>query len=66
MRQNFNAPPLTWSDDLQAKAQGYAERCELRHSNEELGPFGENLAAATGNFDIDAAVDLFVSDQGES
>ncbi|KAI0638402.1 CAP domain-containing protein [Trametes polyzona] len=65
VRQQFKAQPLTWSDDLQSKAQGYAERCQLRHSDGALGPVGENLAAATGRFDIAAAVQLFVHDKDQ-
>ncbi|KAI9000800.1 CAP domain-containing protein [Trametes punicea] len=62
VRRRFNAPPLIWSDDLQSKAQSYAERCELRHSDGANGPVGENLAAATGVFDTTSAVNLFVRD----
>ncbi|KAI0832648.1 CAP domain-containing protein [Trametes gibbosa] len=65
VRQNFNAPPLIWSDDLQQKAQDYAGQCRLQHSNGAFGPLGENLAAATGNFDTEAAVNLFVSDMNQ-
>ncbi|TBU33115.1 CAP domain-containing protein, partial [Dichomitus squalens] len=63
LRNQVGAPDLQWSDDLAAKAQSYAEQCELKHSDGALGPFGENLAAATGLFDALRAVELFVQDQ---
>ncbi|KAI0677321.1 CAP domain-containing protein [Trametes maxima] len=65
VRQQFGAQPLAWSEDLATKAQGYAEGCQLKHSDGALGAVGENLAAATGQFDTSAAVSLFVSDQGQ-
>ncbi|KAI0772142.1 CAP domain-containing protein [Trametes elegans] len=65
VRLSHGAPPLSWSDDLHNKAQQYAERCELRHSDGQLGPVGENLAAAIGLFDTSAAVRLFVQDQDQ-
>ena len=65
-RKMFGAPDLQWSDDLAAKAQGYAEQCVLRHSDGALGPVGENLAAATGSFDASTAVQLFVQDRSAS
>ncbi|KAI9068503.1 PR-1-like protein [Trametes sanguinea] len=65
VRGKFGAQPLVWSDDLQAKAQSYAENCQLRHSDGANGPVGENLAAATGVFDTTAAVKLFVRDMGK-
>ncbi|KAH9899635.1 CAP domain-containing protein [Cubamyces lactineus] len=62
VRNLVNAPPLTWSDDLASKARSYAARCELKHSGGANGPVGENLAAATGTFDVNSAVKLFVQD----
>ncbi|KAI0335691.1 PR-1-like protein [Cubamyces sp. BRFM 1775] len=62
VRELFHAPPLTWSDDLASKAQSYAARCELKHSDGANGPVGENLVAATGAFDVKSAVKLFVQD----
>jgi len=62
-RVAHGAVPLTWSNDLQASAQQWADGCQLRHSDGVLGPFGENLAAATGSFDPTAASNLFLSDE---
>ncbi|EJF62380.1 PR-1-like protein [Dichomitus squalens LYAD-421 SS1] len=63
LRSQVGMPDLQWSDDLAAKAQSYAEQCQLKHSDGALGPVGENLAAATGSFDALQAVELFVQDQ---
>ena len=64
VRAQFGASPLAWSDDLQAKAQGYADQCQLKHSDGALGDVGENLAAATGSFNEVQAVTLFTQDKG--
>ena len=66
MRQFFGAADLQWSDDLAAKAQEYAEKCQLQHANGALGPVGENLVAATGSFNADDAMGQFVMDIGTS
>jgi hypothetical protein len=48
---------LTWSDDAASKAQQWANNCKFVHSGGSLGPFGENLAAGTGDsYDIAAAI----------
>ena len=65
VRLSFGSPALQWSDELQAKAQDYAEACQLRHSDGAIGPFGEALAAATGHFDAVQAVELFLQDRGK-
>ncbi|KAI1796167.1 CAP domain-containing protein [Ganoderma leucocontextum] len=62
-RAKAGAADLQWSDDLAAKAQSYAEQCQLKHSNGALGQVGENLVAATGSFDADDAMTLFVQDR---
>ncbi|KAI8995557.1 CAP domain-containing protein [Trametes punicea] len=49
VRAQHGAAPLTWSDDLAAKAQEWANNCVFQHSGGKLGPFGENLAAGTGS-----------------
>ncbi|RDB29251.1 Protein PRY1 [Hypsizygus marmoreus] len=57
VRANHGAAPLTWSDDLAAKAQQWANGCVFEHSGGSLGSFGENLAAGTSSvFNIQAAV----------
>ncbi|PIL37353.1 transporter [Ganoderma sinense ZZ0214-1] len=59
------AADLQWSDDLAAKAQSYAEQCQLQHSNGALGPIGENLVAGTGSFDAGDAMTQFVLDKSD-
>ncbi|RDX55942.1 PR-1-like protein [Lentinus brumalis] len=49
VRAQHGASPLSWSDDLAASAQSWANNCVFQHSGGKLGPFGENLAAGTGN-----------------
>ncbi|KAF9569743.1 PR-1-like protein [Agrocybe pediades] len=57
IRAQHGASPLTWSDNLAAKAQQWANGCKFQHSGGSLGPFGENLAAGTGSdYDIAAAI----------
>ena len=66
IRSQHNAPPLTWSFSLAFRAAIWADRCNLAHSGGSLWdkPYGENIAAATGVFPIEAAVSTFVSDKG--
>ncbi|KAI0757073.1 CAP domain-containing protein [Daedaleopsis nitida] len=49
VRSQHGAAALTWSDDLAAKAQQWANKCVFQHSGGQLGKFGENLAAGTGS-----------------
>ncbi|KAK7694568.1 hypothetical protein QCA50_001754 [Cerrena zonata] len=49
IRAQHGAAPLTWSDDAASKAQTWANNCVFQHSGGTLGPFGENLAAGTGD-----------------
>jgi uncharacterized protein YkwD len=37
----LSLPPVTWSDEIAAVAQAWADRCVFEHSS---GPYGENLA----------------------
>lgn len=55
VRSRFNARPLNWSTTLADRAQTWASGCRFEHSNGQVGPYGENIAAGTGNFtDMDA------------
>jgi hypothetical protein len=47
---------LTWSADAASKAQEWASQCNFVHSQGQLGDFGENLAAGTGDYTIPMAV----------
>ncbi|KAF8481227.1 CAP domain-containing protein [Russula ochroleuca] len=49
IRGNHGAANLTWNADLSAKALSWASKCKFQHSDGTLGPFGENLAAGTGD-----------------
>ncbi|GLT72515.1 hypothetical protein SLA2020_444420 [Shorea laevis] len=57
---------LTWDDKVAAYAQNYANKhigdCNLVHSG---GPYGENLAASTGDLSGTAAVKLWVDEKAD-
>lgn len=40
VRAQHGANPLSWSDDLAAKAQQWANGCVFQHSGGSLGPYG--------------------------
>jgi hypothetical protein len=52
-------PPLTWSPDVAAVAQAYAEQCVFQHSQ---GSYGENLYATTGGGTPQDVVSSWVSE----
>ncbi|KAF7329456.1 PR-1-like protein [Mycena kentingensis (nom. inval.)] len=56
VRAKHGAVPLVWSNTLAAAAQVWADKCVFEHSGGTLGPFGENLAAGSGDFSIAAGV----------
>jgi uncharacterized protein YkwD len=48
-RRAHCAPDLTWSSELAAAAQAWADRCELAHAPRSVNPrHGENLARGAG------------------
>ncbi|EGN98598.1 hypothetical protein SERLA73DRAFT_122502 [Serpula lacrymans var. lacrymans S7.3] len=51
-REAHGASDLTWNATLATAAQTWANGCVFQHSGGTLGPYGENLAAGTGNFTI--------------
>ncbi|KAJ3507224.1 hypothetical protein NLJ89_g6429 [Agrocybe chaxingu] len=65
IRASHSAPALTWSTSLAEKAELWADRCQFKHSDGRLSDtlYGENIAAATGDFTIPAAVATFISDE---
>ncbi|KAJ7927651.1 PR-1-like protein [Mycena leptocephala] len=65
VRAQHGAVPLTWSDDAAAKAQQWANGCVFQHSAGTLGPFGENLAAGTGDFTIQDAINAWTSEASQ-
>ncbi|KIJ45129.1 hypothetical protein M422DRAFT_779050 [Sphaerobolus stellatus SS14] len=48
VRVKHGAVPLTYSQDLAAKAQQWTNKCKFLHSGGLLGHYGENLAAGAG------------------
>jgi len=66
IRAQHNATALRWSPYFARMAEFWADQCQFKHTNGVLSkePYGEILAAGTGDFPIDAAVETFVSDQG--
>ncbi|TFK57344.1 PR-1-like protein [Heliocybe sulcata] len=66
VRAQHGASALSWSDNLAGKAQQWANGCKFQHSGGSLGPFGENLAAGTGDsYDIAAAVKSWTDEVSE-
>ncbi|KIJ69953.1 hypothetical protein HYDPIDRAFT_104623 [Hydnomerulius pinastri MD-312] len=62
VRSAFHAQPLVWSTDLASKAQEWASACQFAHTEGQLGPYGENIAAGTGNFTVAHAMKMFMED----
>jgi hypothetical protein len=52
-------PPLTWSSEVAAVAQAYAENCVFKHSSNS---YGENLYATTGGGSPQDVVGSWVSE----
>ncbi|KAK6945915.1 CAP domain [Dillenia turbinata] len=63
-RAEVGVGPLTWDDTVAAYAQNYASQragdCAMQHSG---GPYGENLAAGSGDFTGVNAVQLWVNEK---
>jgi len=53
---------LTWNDTLASYAQKWVNGCKFQHS---AGPYGENLAAGTGDFDIAAGIKLWTDEASD-
>ena len=54
-------PPLTWSPDLAATAQAWAEQCRFQHSRKK--GLGENIFATSGRATPEEVVDSWVSEK---
>ncbi|TFK20344.1 PR-1-like protein [Coprinopsis marcescibilis] len=63
IRAQYNAPPLTWSPSLAAKATAWADMCMFQHSDGILDtkPYGENIVAATGDYWVEDAMNTLIS-----
>ncbi|KLO10487.1 PR-1-like protein [Schizopora paradoxa] len=55
LRAAHSAKALAWNTTLASKAQQWASGCKFQHSAGTLGPYGENLAAGTGNYNVSKA-----------
>lgn len=64
-RGEHGAAPLSWSDDLAAVAQRWASNCVFQHSGGSLGPYGENLAAGSGDYSPGSGVEAWVNEAPE-
>ncbi|KAK0246059.1 CAP domain-containing protein [Armillaria nabsnona] len=62
VRKDHGANNLTWSDEVASTAQAYADQCNFEHSGTS---YGENLAEASGDPDIAAAVQLWANEASE-
>ncbi|KAG8886634.1 hypothetical protein FRB97_000054 [Tulasnella sp. 331] len=63
IRSQHDANPLTWNADMANAGQGWANKCVFQHSQGELGPWGENIAAGTGSsYDVAAAMSSWTSE----
>ncbi|KIK55517.1 hypothetical protein GYMLUDRAFT_76469 [Collybiopsis luxurians FD-317 M1] len=56
VRSQFNVGGLQWNNTLAAVAQQWSNKCNFEHSNGAMGPYGENIAAGTGNYNITTAL----------
>lgn len=61
-RMEHGAANLTWSNVLAEAAARWADNCKFEHSGGLVGPFGENLAAGTGEFSASDAIDLWINE----
>ncbi|QRV90690.1 cysteine-rich Secretory family protein [Ceratobasidium sp. AG-Ba] len=64
-RAAHGASPLTWSDELASAAQKWANGCVFQHSGGKVGPYGENLAAGSGDYSPGSGVQAWVNEAPE-
>src|ERR1700722_1075640 len=62
VRATYGSPALNWSQSLATAAETCANQCVFENTGGSLGPYGENIAAGTGAFTAEAAVNLFIQD----
>ncbi|KAF8185477.1 PR-1-like protein, partial [Mycena galopus ATCC 62051] len=67
VRELHGAVDLIWNNTLAAAAQQWANGCVAVHSNGQLGPYGENLAAGApvSSLPIPAAVQLWANEASQ-
>ncbi|KAF5335844.1 hypothetical protein D9758_016702 [Tetrapyrgos nigripes] len=59
-RAKFGAGPVTWNGDIAAGVQDYANKCVFQHSG--TNGVGENLAAGSGDFTMQNAMDSWMNE----
>jgi len=67
VRAGHGAVDLVWNDTLANAASGWAQTCQVKHSDGTLldTPYGENIVAAAGHFPITKAMQQFVLDESD-
>ncbi|KAF8332052.1 CAP domain-containing protein [Cantharellus anzutake] len=63
LRNKHKAVALEWNETLADAAQTWLNKCVWEHSEGAVGPYGENLAAGTGDFPIPAAMKLWSDEE---
>ncbi|EJD04155.1 PR-1-like protein [Fomitiporia mediterranea MF3/22] len=65
IRSQHGASPLSWNDTLAVAAQKWANGCVFQHSGGKVGPFGENLAAGSGDYGITSAITSWTNEASQ-
>ncbi|KAF7355608.1 SCP domain-containing protein [Mycena sanguinolenta] len=68
VRVFHGAAHLVWNDTLADAASGWAQTCQISHSDGTLlngTPYGENIVAGTGHFPIATAMNQFTLDESD-
>ncbi|KAJ7800188.1 PR-1-like protein [Mycena olivaceomarginata] len=67
VRAQHGAVNLVWNNTLAAAAQQWADGCVFAHSQGQLGPYGENLAAGSpaSSFPISAAIQAWADEASD-
>ncbi|KAJ6515553.1 CAP domain-containing protein [Mycena sanguinolenta] len=68
VRLFHGAVGLVWNDTLADAASGWAQTCQVSHSDGTLlngTPYGENIVAGTGHFPIATAMNQFTLDESD-
>lgn len=65
IRAKHDANPLKWNETLADAGARWANKCVFEHSGGTLGPYGENLAAGTGSYDVPDAMGDWTGEECE-
>lgn len=63
IRAKHSAAALTWNATLANAAEKWSSKCVFQHSGGSLGPYGENLAAGTGAYNVSAAMTSWTNEE---